>query len=185
MTFLNHCFFSLFILLENPRNNVKMADLTNEGYSLVYDYPYSHATTRAEILNIRSQCTLSSLICVGGNRINEDLLLLVACANCLSVTSETTINQPQNYSGVYWYFTDGQSFGFAPNSNINQVSADAYDLGSNLRLSWQLQGGGGYRLGSIIDLGSATDYSKKIYITNPTEPGKLLLIFFYILDSNC
>jgi hypothetical protein len=40
-----------------------MADLTNEGYKLVYDYPYSHATTPAEILNIKSQCTLSSLIC--------------------------------------------------------------------------------------------------------------------------
>ena len=146
-----------------------MNELTNAGYSLVYDFPYSHVTTRAELLNIRSQCSsLSSLICVGGNRINEDLLLLVACANCLSVTSETIINQPQNYSGVYWYFTDSQSFGFAPNSNIDQVSADAYDLYSNLRLSWQLSGGGGYRLGNITDLSSFTDYYKKMYITNKT-----------------
>ena len=145
--------------------NVNMKDLTNSGFRLVYNYIYNHITTRAEILSIRSQCTSSTTICVGGNRYDEIFLRLVACANCLSVTTETTLNSPQFYGRAYWYFTNGQSFGFAPTNVINQGNADVYDQSSNLRLSWHLDGvSGGWRIGNVITLNSDTTYIKKIYL---------------------
>ena len=142
-----------------------MNDLTKAGFRLVYNYTYSHITANAEILSIRSQCTSSTIICVGSNRYDETFLRLVACANCLNVTTETILNQPQFYGGAYWYFTDGYSFGFAPNFTINQSSADSFDQSSNLRLSWHLvRSNGGWRLGNITYLNDDTNYYKKIYL---------------------
>ncbi len=135
----------------------------NLGFRLVYDYTYNHSTTNAEILSIRSQCTSSTIICVGGNRVNENSLLLVACANCLNATTQTIRNQPTNYGSAFWYFTDGHSFGFAPNNTIDQRNGDFFDHNSNLRLSWLLDGKSGWRLGNAISLVNQT-YSKKIYL---------------------
>jgi hypothetical protein len=144
---------------------VNIDDLTNLGFRLVYNYTYSHVTTRSEILSVRSQCTSSTIICVGGNRYDETFLRLVACANCFYVTTETILNQPQYYGGAYWYFTDGYSFGFAPIFTITQNTADTFDQSSNLRLSWHLDGSsGGWRLGFITSLNGDTDYYKKIYL---------------------
>ena len=120
----------------------------------------SHVTTTAEILNVRSQCTSSTIICVGGNRYDETFLRLVACANCLNATHQTILNEPAYYRGAYWYFTDGLSFGFSPNYTINQYSADYFDHSSNLRLSWHLQGSDGWRLGNALWLSNETFYKK-------------------------
>jgi hypothetical protein len=141
-----------------------MSDLTNLGFRLVYNYTYGRPTTSAEILSIRSQCNPLTIICVGGNRYDETFLRVVACANCLNVTTQTLTNQPQKYGAVYWYFTENQSFGYAPNSTITQNSADNYDENSNFRLSWHLQGNGGWRLGNVTSLNSDTNYYKKAYI---------------------
>jgi hypothetical protein len=152
-----------------------MNDLANLGFSLVYDYPYNHVTTRDEIMNIRRQCTPTTTMCVGGNRVNENSLLLLACANCLNVTTDTIINQPRLSEGTYWYLTDGQSFGFAPNSQISQTSADTTDQSSNLRLSWHLVvANGGWRLGNITYLNDDTTYYKKMYLNQNGTFFKLL-----------
>jgi hypothetical protein len=132
-----------------------MTDLINLGFRLVYNYTYDHVTTTAEILSLQRQCTSSSVICVGGNRFNEDILRVVACVNCLKVT-QTNLNQPQYYDAAYWYFTDNKSFGFAPSSSIYQNIADTFDTGSNKRLSWHLDKiNGGWRLGGfdIVEYG--------------------------------
>ncbi len=142
-----------------------MNDLSRAGFKLVYNYPYSHVTTRPEILSVRSQCTSSTIICVGGNRYNETFLRLVACANCLNATTQTIRNQPKYNGGAYWYFTDGKSFGFSPNFTIDQNIADVNDQSSNLKLSWHLDGSnGGERLGNITNLNRDTNYYKKIYL---------------------
>jgi hypothetical protein len=158
--------FLSYFLIQVPglANNVNMNDLTNLGFRLVYNYTYNHVTTRSEILSVRSQCTSSTIICVGGNRYDETFLRLVGCANCFSVTAETIINQPQFYGGAYWYFTDGRSFGFAPDFTIDQNTADFFDHSSNWRLSWHLDGQGGWRLGDAIWLTSDTNFYKTIYL---------------------
>ncbi len=80
-------YFTFFTLLIHKvpglANNIRQSDLTNVGFQLVYNFPYNHVTTSAEILNIRSQCNASTLMCVGGSdSVNDPFTLrVVACAN--------------------------------------------------------------------------------------------------------
>jgi len=117
---------------------------------------YSNSITETDLNNIKTQCNQNSLICVGGADSNNNLLL-VSCGLCLDILSTTIRNQPRFVNGAWWYFTPGYSFGFAPNSNIKQDFADGFDVISNNwsnlkdsnRLSWHLDGTGGWRLGNI------------------------------------
>lgn len=82
------------------------------------------------------------------------------------VFAATPLNTPTLENGSYFYFTDPQSMGFAPNSTIRQSSADtensisiagACDAGNgDLRLSWHL-GGGGWRAGCSDSLNSSPE----------------------------
>ena len=85
-------------------------------------------------------------------------------------------NQTLLENGSYWYFNTGYgSMGFAPNSTIQQTSADTYaawggnlDDGS-LRLSWHTghcgdgQICGGWRVGTVVGLNSSNEYTRYIY----------------------
>jgi len=77
------------------------------------------------------------------------------------VFAPTVLNTPTLENGTYFYFTANKSMGFAPNSSIHQVFSDVENLGpcdagnGDLRLSWALDGGGGYRAGCWTGGGSA------------------------------
>ena len=135
-------------------------------YNLVYDYSYNHVTTVDEILQIRAMCNSSTLMCVGGSSIDSnDILRVVACSDCLSITTQTTLNQPVFSGSAYWYFTSGKSFGFSPDSLIIQIIADTHEQTSNQRLSWHLDGiSGGWRLGDQIKLNFNAAFSKKVFL---------------------
>jgi hypothetical protein len=74
------------------------------------------------------------------------------------VFAATPVNTPTLENGSYFYFLAGQSIGFAPNSTINQASADVEnsspcDAGNgDLRLSWHISGAGGWRAGCSTGL---------------------------------
>ena len=72
-------------------------------------------------------------MCAGGAALNSDNLLLVSCANCHSVLTETPLNQPVLNNGAYWYLTTGKSFAFSLSYNIKQNSADIYDCDSSFK----------------------------------------------------
>lgn len=104
-------------------------------------------------------------MCVGGNRPLDALLRVIACANCLNVTTQTLLNQPKFHGQAYWYFTANSSFGYSPTTTINQNSADNYDNSSNLRVSWHLDKNvGGWRLGSLVWLNEDMIYYKKVFL---------------------
>ena len=147
-------------------NNVNVSELTDLGYVLVYNFTYIHNTTTEEILQIRAQCNSSTLMCVGGSDPNaDDVLQVVACSDCLSITTQTKLDQPLYSNSVYWYFTPGYSFGFAPNSLIIQSLADTHEQNSNQRLSWHLTGvNGGWRLGNEDFLNNDTLHTKKVFL---------------------
>jgi len=138
-------------------SNIEINDLLNQGFKIVYDQFYSHNTTYSELLAVKLQCNSNSIICVGGaDTGSSNTLLLVSCGSCLDILTNTTANQPRFVNGAWWYFTNGLSFGFAPNSNIKQSYADVFDCDSNnmncidsKRLSYQLHGGAGWRIGNI------------------------------------
>lgn len=117
-----------------------------------------------ELENIKSQCSNNSVLCAAGGLADSDWLLLISCANCYAVVQPTAINSPMFVGSAYWYLTENLSFGFAPNSTINQNLGDIYDTSSPYRLSWHLNGFGGWRLGNLTNLDGDNNYKKYILI---------------------
>ncbi|CAF0991711.1 unnamed protein product [Brachionus calyciflorus] len=132
--------------------NYPLSYLISLGFTLIYDQYYSHATTSAELDNIKSQCLVNSILCVAGGLVNTDILQLVSCANCHSLLTPTELDKPVFVGSAYWYRTQYSSFGFSPVYFIYQSSADYTDFENPLRLSWHLDGGGGWRLDYISGL---------------------------------
>ena len=146
-------------------NDLSVSELTNLGYREYYTQPYSHASLLSEIMAIRAQCNSATLMCVGGGKPADGTLKVVACANCLAITTQTAFNQPNFVGAAYWYLTYSLSFGFSPSYSINQGQADTTSTESNSRLSWHIDlGSGGWRLGSLTGLNDNTVYYKKIYL---------------------
>ena len=147
-------------------NYYNQSELLNAGFRMIFSYPYNQATSTLDIMNIRNQCNTNSIICVGGmeNLVTNEILRVLACANCLSVTTQTIVNQPKLVGEAYWYFTPNYSFGFAPTSEMNQWNGDQFDKSSNLRVSWHLDTNGGYRLGNLFPLNINPNYSKRVFL---------------------
>ncbi|CAF1082112.1 unnamed protein product [Brachionus calyciflorus] len=141
-----------------------LKSLTNVGFRLIYDQFYSHATSSIVLDNIKNQCLKNSILCVGGGLANSDILQLVSCGNCQSVLTPTELDKPVFVGSAYWYRTPSKSFGFSPVYFIYQFTADNTDYKNPLRLSWHLDGGGGWRLGSLLSLDSSKSYKKFIFI---------------------
>ena len=140
--------------------NVDSSLFLDNGFGLIYDKSYNWATTSDEINSFRSQCSASSVLCIAGKYLN---IILAACGNCYAITSQTVFNTPVYDSGVWWYNTPGNSFGFSPSSTINQNKADTYNFNPKFRLSWHLTNVGGWRLGSLTGLYSDV-YHKCVYL---------------------
>jgi hypothetical protein len=157
-----------FILLRSGiQKNVHVSKFTTSGFAYVYNMPYNHITKVSEMDAIKKSCLPTTILCLGGRHIVDDVLVVVSCGSCLVVLSKTEKNTPNYNNGAYWYYSpnveNSRSMGFAPNSNINQRNADIVDKSNNQRVSWQLNEiSGGYRLGSSIDLEKSSDYFKVI-----------------------
>ena len=123
-----------------------------------YDQPYRDATTASDINNAPAS---AKYIFVGAQDPNGNIKLGAFGARS-TVLRQTYTNSPNENNGVYWYFTNGKSFGFAGSSSISQSSADT--LSGSHRLSWHLTGGsGGYRAGDTTSLSSSSSYRKLLY----------------------
>jgi hypothetical protein len=113
-------------------SNIQMNELFTKEFKLVYDQLYSHSTTTEELNTVKSQCNQDSIICGGADSL-KITLVLVSCGSCLDILTNNT-NQTRLVNGAWWYFKPGESFGFAPNSNIeinNWESADMSDCNSS------------------------------------------------------
>ena len=108
-------------------HNVSLESMKQQGYTVAYDYLYSHWTKYSKLNEIRSKCLPETLLCAGGAAAGSDILLLVSCGKCQSVLTPTPRDLPVLNNGAYWYFTEGDSFGYSPTQNIKQDDADWYD----------------------------------------------------------
>ena len=129
-------------------------------FRLIYDESYSHPTTLQELLGLLGKYGEKRLICVGGMKPQGEVVSLCAFGLMGNVMRETGRNRPNKWGEVFWYLTDGQSFGFSPAVKVNQSSADIEDKGDQFRLSWNLQGGGGWRIGA--GTGAAANLWRKV-----------------------
>ena len=63
---------------------------------------------------------------------------------------------------MWWYRTSSYSFGFSPTQDVSQYRADALQPRDERRLSWHLQGDGGWRAGGVCDLNGQTAWRKVV-----------------------
>jgi hypothetical protein len=92
--------------------NYKPSYLLDKGYSIVYDKVYSHISTTAEIEAIRSNCSPTSVLCMGNrDSRNEDRMPIFVCGNCEIITRKTFANSPNFNNGFNWYYTPNDRIG--------------------------------------------------------------------------
>lgn len=109
---------------------------------------YSEATTSSDITLCNGPVAF-----VGAFNSATNLIQLGGFSAVTEIRTVTALNTPHLSNGIYWYFTSGDSFGFADSSTINQASADtASDPDAFSRMSWHLDlGYGGYRAGTTVN----------------------------------
>ena len=150
------------------QQNVSEQTLINNGWTKFYEQTYATIIGTSTTLIRPSE----QYVILSGKAVGSSTILLAAAAPTAQVFTETVKNTPQLLNGTYWYYTlgisitdVGGSIGFAPTPSINQNAADI-EVGGQ-RLSWHVTGTeGGYRIGTIFNLNSSTDYLKQVWTWN-------------------
>jgi hypothetical protein len=157
-----------------PQQNVDKSVVESGGWALCWSGTYGGTDL---LSNITTACDQEYILYAGGLTDNSNLMLLAAGKREMVFTIQPNMsNQTILENASYWYFNTGMgSLGFAPNSTIQQNSADVYaawggnlDDGS-LRLSWHTgycgDGNicGGWRVGTVVGLNGGTEYTRYIY----------------------
>ena len=146
-----------------------MTFLSANNYTLLSSKSYEYATKNSDIVGLSTNCHSESILCFGGGRVGAKTIRLIACAKCFEVLSETELNKPELRGASYWYFTPSVSFGFSDTPQVLQNKGDKWSLIAGVqtsfyRMSWLLDGKGGYRLGAITN--NYNTLIKYIYIKN-------------------
>jgi len=134
-------------VFKGVRQNVKISELV--GWTRFHCEPWAHCTTPADLEPPPGSG--ANALLVAAQKEGSDVLDVAAMGLFDAVTKETDSTEVAAYhNGAYWYRLPASSFGFAP---VQEVSlASAYDLqDSDLRLSWCLDGSGGWRCGKLAD----------------------------------
>ncbi len=158
-----------------PQQNVDKSVVESGGWTLCWSGTYDGNDL---LSNITTACDSDYILYAGGLTDNSNLMLLAAGEKEIVFTAQPGMsNQTILNNGTYWYYnpTGMGSMGFAPNSTIQQSSADVYaawggnlDDGS-LRLSWHTGHCGdgyicnGWRVGTVTGLNWGTEYTRYIY----------------------
>ena len=130
------------------------------GCTSCYNVYYSSVTTTS----VLDACTGPYLF-VGAISPSTSTTFLLGAIDTASVVLNHTVKNTPHYSkGVYWYLTSSYSFGFSNASNIAQQYSDVGSWETDYRLSWALDGNGGYRAGANLGLaGDSSNWKKSIY----------------------
>ena len=144
-------------------NDLDLSFMTTNNYILLFNQTYLYAVQNSDITGLNVYCHSRSVLCLGGGLISGSTFIVIGCALCSQVLNQTVFNTPIFAGGAYWYFTPDYSIGFSPTADIAQLYGDVNDPNSNQRLSWHLNGDGGYRAGSTT---ADDQLMKYIYIKN-------------------
>ncbi|CAD8212337.1 unnamed protein product [Paramecium octaurelia] len=159
------------IHLHLPKKNLK-------GFELIYDELFNKPILLQTMASIQQivfkQAGDNPLLCMGGlNILSLEIIDLIACdfANDMfRPTFDSKKAIKSTHGNIYWYQVQEQSFGFAPNENIQLLRCDDYDEESEYRLSYWYDIktlSGGRRLGKNLSLENSTEHRLQIYLLNP------------------
>lgn len=131
-------------------SNILLNFLLNDGYQLIFNETYQHATSNDDIILYNSYCSTKTVLCLGGGELGLNSIRIVACARCKDILISTAINNPTYLGSAWWYYTTSTSIGYSPVNVINQQAGDIQDQPNEFRLSWELGGViSGFRAGSL------------------------------------
>jgi hypothetical protein len=149
-----------------------ISSISNLACTVCYDQAYSHATTSSNIEACKTSAGSSGWILMGSKTSSAatSFSLLAAIQGSNFVTSTST-TQAYLSNGVYWYYHNTKSVGFAESSNINIINADIVSVSQNCanRLSWHMDARGGYRSGCTLPLDTNSVWRKIMYHCNNAE----------------
>ena len=158
-----------------PQTNVAVSTVTGGGWSLCLSESYG--TYGTSISSTLAGCTGSRLM-LAGRETGSSTLLLLAQAATADVIFDTGTggNSTHNANGTDWYFSNGWSWGFAPQGvGVFRTSCDASGVfnsnsaGAAERLCWHTGGGalqGGWRVGTNTFLNNSSNFERQIYSFN-------------------
>ncbi|KAH3743801.1 hypothetical protein Pelo_14801 [Pelomyxa schiedti] len=132
-------------LLPNPPECIMMNAPISvlQGWNVHYKQPYPHITQPSHIDPGKGDWIL-----VASQQIGRDVLSLAAVGRRTDVCRRTTSREVAvGHRGAYWYFVEGVAFGFAPTSRVCLSFSDCCGDDGDRRLSWLLNGAGGWRSG--------------------------------------
>ncbi|KRX05580.1 hypothetical protein PPERSA_12758 [Pseudocohnilembus persalinus] len=147
--------------------NMDLKEMVNQGWIIHYNFDYAKVSKVQDFLQIEKNCFDDSLICVGAinKEENENKIQLGAIDKKSEVfqLSQSCKKARKSENGdIYWYFVEKKSFGFADNEQIQLKDGDFNTFGK--RISWKLNGEGGYRAGDNINLYNSSNWKKIILV---------------------
>ena len=151
-----------FLAYDDPELGIHLNyDPTTRPWETVYDELYSH-DMRNSFDDIKARCDKFRFVLIGGRGAHDTAFILCAIAAPREVFRATTGNESHEVSGAHWYCCAGKSMGFAPNHSISLSPADTKDESDTRRLSWHINGSGGWRVGSKTGLNGSAEYRKVV-----------------------
>jgi hypothetical protein len=146
------------------QENINVADLQADGWTICWSATYANAVTLSIILG---GCNKAKLM-LACRPTGSGTLTLAAAAYREDVLYDAgTGNVPHNASGTAWYYNGNWSWGFAAEGDaISRTSCDTLTTGANSkRLCFHTVGGtivGGYRCGATRGLDGSSAWEKVI-----------------------
>eukprot|EP00873_Tetraselmis_striata_P039448 jgi/Tetstr1/459712/TSEL_005065.t1 len=153
-------------------HHIPVAVIEAQGWREVYRQPYSHPTSMAEIC----ACTANySHVLVAAKHNSSSELELCAAGECSRVLQPTNGRYDfHEENGAHWYCWNGKAFGFSRGKQVDLFWADVCQFEGDNRLSWVLDGRGGWRVGKtfLYDASEAIHtWEKVMYVKNmPKAP---------------
>ena len=150
--------------------NVPVSTVTNAGWTVCYDQPYSHATTEADLDGCSEKVWIMMAAKASSTAASLELLAAGETAAAMSVTAPS--EPAQLHNGAYWYRRTSSAVGFASEAPVSMFYGllydgldDNYDVDCEQRLSWTTTGGaGGWQAGCSTGLVDDTTRRKLIFV---------------------
>lgn len=137
--------------------NVSLTQMMNDGFKIGMMELYSEPSVFDDFQKFKE----FRLVGVAARKKDDDNLILVGVGKGKKVFKETTsVNKTNFDNGCYWYYMKNKSMGFSNVDKVELESADTVD--GEMRISWHLEGSGGFRIGNLKGLNKSAEFEKII-----------------------
>ncbi|CAD8147928.1 unnamed protein product [Paramecium pentaurelia] len=147
--------------------NLNVKDL--ENFIIIYDELFTKVLNRQVVQYIQKITNNDTIICVGGMKVENPEVLLVAGCDYQQEIFQFTYHwqhaRKSQQGDIHWYMVYQVAFGFSPTEEISLTLCDDLDSSDLKRFSYWFENGedGGRRIGNQIDLKNSIEYKMVMY----------------------